>query len=127
MATTDSTPEPGGPVKTAELFKNGRSQAAPLPEEFRFEGTEVEVRRDSATGEVALAAAAASARTEGTLRDLFDRVDSCDLPREEFSSELQKLGQLRPQELRRIIEWADFPEDFMADRGVHEPRELDPF
>jgi antitoxin VapB len=42
-------------VKTAKLFKNGRSQAVRLPKEFRFEGTEVTIRRDPATGEVLLA------------------------------------------------------------------------
>ncbi len=30
---------------TAKLFRNGRSQAVRLPREFRFEGTEVRVRR----------------------------------------------------------------------------------
>jgi antitoxin VapB len=32
-------------VATAKLFKSGRSQAVRLPKEFRFEGTEVEIRR----------------------------------------------------------------------------------
>jgi antitoxin VapB len=32
-------------VKTAKLFMNGRSQAVRLPKEFRFEGTEVFVKR----------------------------------------------------------------------------------
>ena len=32
-------------VKTAKLFKNGRSQAVRLPKEFRFEGTEVRVSK----------------------------------------------------------------------------------
>ncbi|WP_159588549.1 antitoxin [Chelativorans xinjiangense] len=40
--------------KTAKLFKNGRSQAVRLPAEFRFEGDEVEIRRDPATGDVIL-------------------------------------------------------------------------
>jgi virulence-associated protein VagC len=31
--------------KMAKLFKNGRSQAVRLPKEFRFEGTEVRIRR----------------------------------------------------------------------------------
>lgn len=35
----------GSSVKTAKLFKNGNSQAVRLPKEFRFEGTEVYVRR----------------------------------------------------------------------------------
>ena len=29
----------------AKLFKNGRSQAVRLPKEFRFEGTEVRIRK----------------------------------------------------------------------------------
>jgi antitoxin VapB len=32
-------------LKTAKLFKNGRSQAVRLPKEFRFEGTHVFVKR----------------------------------------------------------------------------------
>ena len=40
--------------KTAKLFRNGRSQAVRLPSEFRFEGSEVYVRRDPATGDVIL-------------------------------------------------------------------------
>ncbi|MGO9896882.1 MAG: antitoxin [Bryobacteraceae bacterium] len=40
--------------RTAKLFLNGRSQAVRLPSEFRFEGSEVFVRRDPATGDVIL-------------------------------------------------------------------------
>lgn len=40
--------------KTAKLFKNGRSQAVRLPAEFRFNGTEVETRRNPGTDEVVL-------------------------------------------------------------------------
>jgi len=40
--------------RTAKLFLNGRSQAVRLPAEFRFEGNEVFVRRDPATGDVVL-------------------------------------------------------------------------
>ena len=32
-------------MTTAKLFANGRSQAVRLPQEFRFEGSEVRVRR----------------------------------------------------------------------------------
>ena len=42
--------------RTAKLFKNGRSQAVRLPKEFRFEGKEVAIRRDPATGAVVLSA-----------------------------------------------------------------------
>jgi antitoxin VapB len=34
--------------KMAKLFQNGRSQAVRLPKEFRFEGTEVRIRRHGA-------------------------------------------------------------------------------
>lgn len=39
---------------TAKLFITGRSQAVRLPLEYRFEGTEVYIRRDPATGDVVL-------------------------------------------------------------------------
>ncbi|MGH8566850.1 MAG: antitoxin [Gammaproteobacteria bacterium] len=34
------------PNQIAKLFNNGRSQAVRLPAEFRFEGTEVYIRRE---------------------------------------------------------------------------------
>ncbi len=40
--------------RTAKLFMNGRSQAVRLPSEFRFEGDEVAIRKDPATGDVIL-------------------------------------------------------------------------
>ncbi len=40
--------------RTAKLFQNGRSQAVRLPAAFRFEGKEVYIRRDPATGDVTL-------------------------------------------------------------------------
>lgn len=41
-------------TRIAKLFKNGASQAVRLPVEFRFEGDEVYVMRDDATGDVML-------------------------------------------------------------------------
>ncbi|NCS66709.1 MAG: AbrB family transcriptional regulator [Hydrogenophilaceae bacterium CG1_02_62_390] len=41
-------------TRVAKLFKNGASQAVRLPVEFRFEGNEVYVTRDDATGDVVL-------------------------------------------------------------------------
>ena len=41
-------------TRVAKLFKNGASQAVRLPAEFRFEGEEVYVTRDDATGDVVL-------------------------------------------------------------------------
>ena len=38
----------------AKLFNNGRSQAVRLPAAYRFEGTEVFIRRDPDSGDVVL-------------------------------------------------------------------------
>ena len=38
----------------AKLFTTGGSQAVRLPAEFRFEGSEVDIRRDPMTGDVIL-------------------------------------------------------------------------
>lgn len=45
-------------MQTAKLFANGRSQAVRLPAEFRFEGSEVFIRRDPLTGDVILSSRA---------------------------------------------------------------------
>jgi len=45
---------------TAKIFTNGRSQAVRLPAAYRFDGREVSIRRDPATGDVIL-----SARVQG--------------------------------------------------------------
>ncbi len=42
--------------ETAKVFFTGRSQAVRLPKEFRFDATEVYIRRDPATGDVVLSA-----------------------------------------------------------------------
>ncbi len=39
---------------TAKIFTTGRSQAARLPMEFRFECSKVYIRRDPTTGDVVL-------------------------------------------------------------------------
>ena len=38
----------------AKIFTNGGSQAVRLPAEFRFDGDEVDVRRDATTGDIVL-------------------------------------------------------------------------
>lgn len=40
--------------RVAKLFTKGRSQAVRLPAAFRFNGTEVFIRRDAETGDVIL-------------------------------------------------------------------------
>lgn len=54
----------------AKLFRNGRSQAVRLPREFRFEGKEVNIRRDPKSGEVILSPRRRS------WKEFFDRLDS---------------------------------------------------
>jgi antitoxin VapB len=62
MNETNPKPKAESPsapaLKTAKLFKNGRSQAVRLPKEFRFEGDEVAIRRNPSTGEVVLSSKA---------------------------------------------------------------------
>jgi antitoxin VapB len=61
-------------AQTAKLFRNGRSQAVRLPVDFRFEGSEVYVRRDSATGDVILS------RRPESWDDFFRLTGSLDIP-----------------------------------------------
>jgi antitoxin VapB len=112
-------------VKTAKLFKNGRSQAVRLPKEFRFEGTEVAVRRDPETGEVVLSQP--PAQPSKTLREWFDLFHSLEIPEDIFKREVRMPGKLTARELFDIFDWAGFPDDFMAEREVHMPRDLDLF
>lgn len=86
MATTDFTAKPVAPVKTAKLFMNGRSQAVRLPKEFRFEGTEVEVRRDEATGNVLLSQPAT--QPIKSWQEWFDLLDSLGIPDDIFEREV---------------------------------------
>ena len=64
--------------RTAKLFMNGRSQAVRLPSEFRFEGDEVNVRKDPETGDVILS------HKEKSLANFFKMLDQ--IPREELDS-----------------------------------------
>ncbi len=53
----------------AKLFSNGRSQAVRIPAEFRFDGTEVYIRKDPITGDVILS------RKPKTLDEFFSLLD----------------------------------------------------
>jgi antitoxin VapB len=66
-------------AKTAKLFRNGRSQALRLPVEYRFEGSEVYIRRDPKTGDVIL-----SPRPE-SWQEFFDLADKARVPNEFLS------------------------------------------
>ena len=60
--------------RTAKLFRNGRSQAVRLPSEYRFEGSEVYVRRDPESGDVILS------RRPESWRDFFQLVKTLEVP-----------------------------------------------
>jgi virulence-associated protein VagC len=103
---------------------NGRSQAVRLPKEFRFEGTEVAIRRDPVTGDVVLAAAS-SARHARSFEKWLEKFEAIKMDEE---------AQLPPPprkltfaELTRLLDAADVPEDFMAERRTTLPRDLDLF
>ncbi len=73
-------------MQTAKLFRNGRSQAVRLPAEFRFEGSEVLIRRDPVTGDVILSPRNRSFSEFLALRDrLLGQVPPAEL--DEFLSE----------------------------------------
>jgi len=61
-------------TRIAKLFKNGASQAVRLPAEFRFEGDQVYVTRDDATGDVVLS----NRPGAKTWSDFFDLLRSVD-------------------------------------------------
>jgi antitoxin VapB len=66
--------------QTAKLFTNGGSQAVRLPAEFRFEGTEVEIRRDPDTGNVILSSRASKRAAWEEFMKARDQVKPEDVP-----------------------------------------------
>jgi len=75
---------------TAKLFRNGRSQAVRLPADYRFEGSEVYIRRDPATGDVILS------RRPESWRDFFELVKTIDVPNDFLADR----GDTPPQKRR---------------------------
>ena len=60
-------------ARKAKLFRNGRNQAVRQPAEYRFEGKEVFIRRDPATGDVILS------RQPGCWESFFALADEADI------------------------------------------------
>lgn len=69
-------------TRIAKLFKNGASQAVRLPMEFRFEGDEVFVSRDDATGDVVLSTRPGAR----AWREFFELLHAVDVP-DDFMAE----------------------------------------
>jgi antitoxin VapB len=84
-------------VKIAKLFRNGGSQAVRLPAEFRFEGDEVYVRRDEATGDVILSSTSRASR-EAYWDDLFTRLDAHHVSQEDLDNFMVERPLNRPYE-----------------------------
>jgi virulence-associated protein VagC len=64
-----------------------------LPKEFRFEGTEVTIRRDPATGDLLLSAPAEPSgelTPSRTMREWFDRFDSLEIPEDTFQRKVHQ-------------------------------------
>ena len=70
-------------VQTAKLFMNGRSQAVRLPAAFRFDDTEVFIRRDPVSGDVILS------RRPPTWDGFFAALAGAEVP-DEFLSERER-------------------------------------
>src|SRR4029077_13201157 len=73
----------------AKLFMTGGSQAVRLPAEFRFEGSEVDIRRDPVTGEVVLS------KPRRSWDEYFDWVRTLDLPKDFLEKRDQPKDDLR--------------------------------
>ena len=67
---------------TAKIFRNGRSQAVRLPAEYRFDSTEVYIRRDPETGDVILS------RRPESWQDFFELMQTIEVP-QDFLSDRQ--------------------------------------
>lgn len=72
---------------TAKLFTTGRSQAVRLPMEYRFEGSEVYIRRDPRTGDVILS------RRPSSWDGFFTLDSSTEVPSDFMSEADRKQGQ----------------------------------
>jgi antitoxin VapB len=77
-------------TQTAKLFTNGRSQAVRLPAAFRFDTTEVFIRRDPKTGDVILS------RKPTSWDGFFTALQAVDVPRDFLGeAERDQCGQDR--------------------------------
>jgi antitoxin VapB len=70
-------------AQTAKLFMNGRSQAVRLPAAFRFDASEVFIRRDPVSGDVILS------RRPPTWDGFFAALTGAEVP-DEFLSEQER-------------------------------------
>jgi antitoxin VapB len=84
-------------MRTAKIFKTGRSQAVRLPVEFRFDTDEVYIRRDPDTGDVVLS------RRPGDWLEFFALADAADVPAD-FMSERGDAQPLSRASLKALFD-----------------------
>jgi antitoxin VapB len=75
--------------RTAKVFRNGRSQAVRLPVEYRFDGSEVYIRRDPDSGDVILS------RRPESWDDFFELADRIGVPADFMSDRCDAPPQKR--------------------------------
>ena len=78
-------------VHIAKLFMNGRSQAVRLPAEFRFDETEVYIRRDPVSGDVVIS------RRPGGWDEFFELIKRLDVPQDFMTDPRDAPPQERPE------------------------------
>jgi antitoxin VapB len=78
--------------RTAKLFRNGDNQADRLPADFRFQGSQVYIRRDSATRNVILS------RRPESWHDFFELMKTIDVP-DDFLADRQ---DVQPQKRKPL-------------------------
>ena len=74
---------------SAKIFTNGRSQAVRLPAAYRFNCTEVFIRKDPKTGDVILS------RKPGDWDDFFNLLKTVEIPKDFMVSREDSLPQER--------------------------------
>ncbi len=77
---------------SAKLFRNGRSQAVRLPAEYRFDGSEVYIRRDPRTGDIILS------RRPGSWQEFFEFLETVEIP-DDFLADRDN----RPPQKRKLF------------------------
>jgi antitoxin VapB len=80
-------------TEKAKVFMSGRSQAVRIPAEYRFNTSEVYIRRDASSGALILSPA------PGTLSEIFTALDELGIPDDflTLTDRAQTLPQPRPE------------------------------
>lgn len=78
-------------TRKTRVFMTGRSQAVRIPAEFRFNASEVYVRRDEQTGDVILS------QVPKSWEEIFAEIEKAKIPPEFMESRDQGLAEKREE------------------------------